>query len=68
MKLAVVLCPALLLLASSPACAGDVFGGLYAHDVKLPTDKSGLESGADIQIGYRAGPIAHTPIEPGAAA
>ena len=64
MKLAAVLCPALLLLASSPACAGDVFGGLYAHDVKLPTDKSGLESGADIQIGYRAGPIAHTPIQP----
>ena len=63
MKLAAVLCPALL-LASSPACAGDVFGGLYAHDVKLPTDKSGLESGADIQIGYRAGPIAHTPIQP----
>ena len=64
MKLAAVLCAALLLLASSPACAGDVFGGLYAHDVKLPTDKSGLESGADIQIGYRAGPIAHTPIQP----
>ncbi len=36
----------------------------YAHDVKLPTDKSGIESGADIQIGYRGGRIARTPIQP----
>ena len=63
MKLAAFLCPAMLVL-STPALAGELFGGLYAHDVKLPTDKSGLESGADIQIGYRGGAIAHTPIQP----
>ena len=63
MKLAAFLCPAMLVL-STPALAGELFGGIYAHDVKLPTDKSGLESGADIQVGYRGGAIAHTPIQP----
>jgi hypothetical protein len=48
----------------SPAEAGEVFGGLYVHDVKLPTDKSGIESGADIQLGYRGGRIGHTPLQP----
>ena len=28
---------------------------LYVHDVKTPTDKSGIESGADISLGYRGG-------------
>ena len=65
MKVARVLCPALLtLLAAAPAHADEVFGGIYAHDVKLPTDKSGLESGADIQLGYRGRGIGHTPIQP----
>jgi len=54
----------LTLLAAAPAHADEVFGGIYAHDVKLPTDKSGLESGADIQLGYRGGGIGHTPIQP----
>jgi hypothetical protein len=49
---------------ASPAEAGEVFGGLYVHDVKLPTDKSGIESGADIQLGYRGGRIGHTPLQP----
>ena len=47
-----------------PAHAGDLFGGIYVHDVKLPTDKSGIESGADIQVGYRGGGIMHTPLQP----
>ena len=46
------------------AQAGELFGGLYAHDVKLPTDKSGLEGGADIELGYRGGRIGHTPLQP----
>jgi hypothetical protein len=49
---------------SAPADAGEVFGGAYAHDVKLPTDKSGLESGADLMLGYRGGSIGHTPLQP----
>ena len=43
---------------------GEVFGGLYVHDVKLPTDKSGIEDGADVQLGYRGGDIGHTPLQP----
>ena len=48
----------------SMAQAGGLFGGLYAHDVKLPTDKSGIERGADIELGYRGGRIGHTPLQP----
>jgi hypothetical protein len=64
LKFAASLCSALLLVATQPAYAGELFGGVYAHDVKLPTDKSGLESGADVQLGYRGGSIGHTPIQP----
>ena len=45
----VALCSALLLLASVRAAdAAKLFGGVYVHDVKLPTDNSGIESGADL--------------------
>jgi len=56
--------PVLLLLAATPAEAGDVFGGVYVHDVKLPTDKSGIEGGMDLQVGYRGGRLGHTPLQP----
>jgi lipid A 3-O-deacylase len=46
------------------ARAGEVFGGVYLHDVKLPTDKSGIEGGLDLQVGYRGGRIALTPLQP----
>jgi hypothetical protein len=59
-----LLFPVLLVLASAPAQAGELFGGLYVHDVKLPTDKSGIEGGVDFQIGYRGGAIVHTPLQP----
>lgn len=60
------LCLAFLAAASAaaPACAGELFGGLYVHDVKLPTDKSGIEGGADLEVGYRGGGIALTPLQP----
>src|SRR5881628_3042902 len=48
----------------APAQAGELFGGLYVHDVKLPTDKSGFEGGADVLLGYRGGKIAGTPVQP----
>ena len=64
MRCAALLCPALLVLASAPAQAGEVFGGVYAHDVKLPTDKSGVERGADVMVGFRGGRIGHTPLQP----
>jgi hypothetical protein len=62
---AAILCSALLAAAASaPAQAGELFGGLYVHDVKLPTDKSGLEGGLDVQLGYRGGRIGRTPLQP----
>ena len=64
MKFAFLLCPALLMAAAVPAQAGEVFGGIYAHDVKLPTDKSGVEGGADLMLGYRGGAIGRTPLQP----
>jgi hypothetical protein len=51
-------------MAGTPATAGDLFGGLYVHDVKTPLDKSGIEAGADVMLGYRGGPIARTPLRP----
>jgi hypothetical protein len=54
----------MLALATTPAHAGELFGGVYAHDVKLPTDKSGVENGMDLMVGYRGGGIAHTPLQP----
>jgi len=52
------------LLASSPARAGEIFGGLYVHDVDTPLTLSGVESGADVQLGWRGGPIGRTPLQP----
>jgi lipid A 3-O-deacylase len=49
---------------SQAAWAGEVFGGLYVHDVKLPTDKSGIEGGMDVMLGYRGGNIAGSPLQP----
>lgn len=64
MKCAAFLYPLLLGLAATPAAAGELFGGLYVHDVKTPLDMSGIEGGMDVQLGYRGGRIAHTPLQP----
>lgn len=64
MRRAAILCSVLMLFAAAPAQAGELFGGLYVHDVKLPTDKSGIEGGLDLQVGYRGGGIALTPLQP----
>lgn len=60
--------PLIVLLASvcfaAPAEAGEVFGGLYLHDVDSPLTLSGIEPGVDLQLGYRFGRIGRTPIEP----
>ena len=59
-----MLSAALLMFASGAAQAGELFGGVYVHDVKLPTDLSGIEGGLDFQVGYRGGGIALTPLQP----
>jgi len=57
----IAICSAALLAlaASGAAQAGEIFAGLHAHDVKTPLDKSGIEKGVDLSLGYRAGPIGH---------
>ena len=48
----------------SAAQAGELFGGLYVHDIDTPLTKSGFEGGADIQLGWRGGRIGRTPLQP----
>jgi hypothetical protein len=51
--------------APAPAHAGEIFGGIYKHDVKTPLVKSGnVEEGVDLQIGWRGGRIGRSPIQP----
>jgi hypothetical protein len=46
--------PALILFfAAAPACAQEVFGGAFVHDVATPITKSGQENGVDIHLGWR---------------
>jgi lipid A 3-O-deacylase len=41
------------------ASAGEIFGGLYAHNVDTPLSLDGhTEDGADVQLGWRGGGIA----------
>jgi len=50
--------------APSAASAGEIFGGVYVHDVDTPLSKSGVEGGADLQAGWRGGRIGQTPLQP----
>lgn len=52
------------LIGAGPAQAGELFGGLYVHDVKTPLTLSGEEGGVDLQLGYRGGRIGRTPLQP----
>lgn len=62
-RIALLMLP-LALAAAVPAQAGEVFGGLYVHDIDSPLTLSGEEKGADVQLGYRWGRIGRTPIQP----
>jgi lipid A 3-O-deacylase len=62
---AAMMCTALLAVAvPAPAYAGEIFGGLYVHDVDTPLTRSGIEDGADLQLGWRGGRIGRTPLQP----
>jgi hypothetical protein len=52
------------LVASSPAHAGELFGGAYAHDIGTSFSRSGPEGGIDMQFGWRGGRIGRTPLQP----
>ena len=62
----VFLLSAAAVLAAMPTAvsASELFGGLYVHDVKLPTNISGIEGGLDVQLGWRGGRIGKTPLQP----
>ena len=51
-------------LAPAPAHAGEIFGGLFIHDLKTPLTHSGIEGGVDVQLGWRGGRIGSTPLQP----
>ena len=53
-----------LIVLPGTAHAGELFGGLYVHDVKTPLDRAGIEGGMDVMLGYRGGRIAGTPLQP----
>lgn len=53
-----------MLIGAAPAQAAEVFGGLYVHDVDSPLTISGIEEGADIQLGNRWDRIGRTPLQP----
>ena len=40
-------------LLASPAQAGEIFGGVLVHDVDTPITRSGIETGLDLQLGWR---------------
>lgn len=50
--------------AAGPARAGEIFGGVYVHDVDTFLSISGIEDGADLQLGWRGDRIAATPLQP----
>jgi lipid A 3-O-deacylase len=64
MKFSALLLACLSSAVAAPAQAGELFGGLHVHDVKLPLDKSGIEGGLDFSLGYRGGRIGPTPLQP----
>jgi hypothetical protein len=53
-----------LLAIAAPAEAGELFGGLYVHDIKSPLTRSNVEGGVDLQLGWRGGRIGRTPLQP----
>ena len=59
-----VLSAACLWVVPSTATASEIFGGLYVHDVDTPLTLSGVESGMDVQVGWRGGRIGRTPLQP----
>lgn len=63
MKLLAIAALGLVALAA-PARAGEIFGGLYVHDVDTPLTKSGIEGGSDVQLGWRGGRIGRSPLQP----
>jgi hypothetical protein len=57
-----IMLAAVAALTTTPVHAGEVFGGLFAHDVTFIGDTigvgaAGVEDGVDLHLGYRTGKI-----------
>lgn len=64
MKRISIVVGAIGLSAAAPAHAGELFGGVFIHDVKTPLTHSGIEGGLDLQVGWRGDRIGLTPLQP----
>jgi hypothetical protein len=64
MRLAFVSAAIAAAIAAGPAHAGEIFAGIYAHDIDTPLSLSGQENGADVALGWRGGRIGRTPLQP----
>jgi hypothetical protein len=53
-------------LSAAPAQAGEVFGGIYVHDIDSPLTKSGVEDGLGFQLGWRGDPMTSLKLQPNA--
>jgi hypothetical protein len=58
-RFAIGIAVALLWALPGSAQAAELFGGVHVHDVKLPLDESGIETGIDLSLGVRGGDIGH---------
>jgi hypothetical protein len=52
-RISLIAAAASALLIATPASAGELFGGLYAHDVDTPLNKGGYEGGLAVSAGFR---------------
>ena len=51
-----------LALSGAPARAGEVFGGLYSHDISDHISLGGVERGQQVVIGVRTAPVEELPL------
>lgn len=56
-RFAIGVASALVFAVPAGAQAAELFAGLHVHDVKLPLDESGIETGVDFSLGVRGGDI-----------
>ncbi|NUT00737.1 MAG: hypothetical protein HOP96_07160 [Sphingomonas sp.] len=52
------------LLATTPAHADEIVGGLYVHDVDTFLTLAGVEDGMDVQLGWRGDKIGKSRFQP----
>ncbi len=64
MRALILTAMAVAITAAAPAQAGEVFGGLYAHNVNTPLSFGSPEGGLDVQLGYRGAGITGLKLEP----